>query len=242
VAAYRRAFADARPIDAGELLSWFRNPEVDADTQIRVLEVGGVVMGYGDVWVVGEDVALEVAAPGYWATFLEWAEETARSQGASRVRVINYARDDLASAASARGYVLWRSNYTMRIEFHAAPACSAPPDRIALRAYREEDVERVRVGLNEIFAPDPFFEEMSPSHFRAFHLDARGFDPSLWLLAWDDSELAGVVLAFPERAGDTTVGRIESLGVRPRWRGRVSPPLRAAGTARSRPSRGRTRR
>jgi mycothiol synthase len=76
------------------------------------------------------------------------------------------------------------------------------------------------VALNEIFAPDPFYDEISPAHFQAFHLDARGFDPSLWLLAWDGSVLAGLVLAFPERAGDTTTGRIESLGVRSSWRGR----------------------
>jgi mycothiol synthase len=220
VAAYRRAFGAARPIDAGELLSWLRNPEVDPHAQTRVLEVDGAVVGYGDVSLGGEDVALEVAAPGYWARFLEWAEDTARMRGARRARVIDYARGDLADAASARGYVLWRSNYTMRVEFREPPALSRPPDRIGLRTYREEDAERVRLALNEIFAPDPFFHELSPDRFRAFHRGARGFDPSLWLLAWDESELAGLVLAFPERTGDTTVGRIESLGVRPGRRGR----------------------
>lgn len=177
------------------------------------------MVGYGDVSLGGDDLAVEVAAPGHWSRFLEWAEDAARVRSARRVRVIDYARDELAAAASARGYVLWRSNYTMRIEFRSPLVVSHAPDRIRLRTYREEDAEPVRLALNEIFEPDPFFHEMSADRFRAFHLHARGFDPSLWLLAWDGSELAGVVLAFPERTGDTRVGRIESLGVRAQWRG-----------------------
>ena len=74
--------------------------------------------------------------------------------------------------------------------------------------------------MNEAFANDPFFHEETPERFREFNLRARGFDPALWLLAWDGQELAGFVLAFLERVGEPDLGWIGSLGVREPWRRR----------------------
>jgi hypothetical protein len=107
VALYRIAFGDARPIDAQEIVSWFRNPEVKPE-YLRVLEVDGRVAGYGDIWIDNDEVALEVAAPGHWQTFLEWAEDTARAERVSRVRALSYAGHELADALKRRGYRLWR--------------------------------------------------------------------------------------------------------------------------------------
>src|SRR5207237_10562281 len=80
------------------------------------------------------------------------------------------------------------------------------PSTGLLRPYSDADAEMLRAALNEAFADDPFYENATPERFRAFYLGARGFDPSLWLLAWDSEVLIGFVLAFPERAGDRTVG------------------------------------
>lgn len=220
VALYRTAFGDAKRIDAQEIVSWLRNPELKPEW-FRVLEVDGRLVGYGDIWIDNDEVALEVAAPGHWQTFLEWAEDTARAEHLSRVRVHSYAGHELADVAESRRYRLWRFMYTMRIEFSDAPPQEPRlPRGIQVRAYRQDDVDLLRAALNEAFATDQFFHEASPSNFREFYLHARGFDPSLWLLAWDAAELAGFILAFPERAGDLTLGWVESLGVRPRWRGR----------------------
>lgn len=220
VAVYRSAFGAARPIDAEELRSWLRNPEVRPES-LRVLEVDGRIVGYGDVSTDNGDVALEVAAPGRWETFLEWAEETARAENASRVRVLSYSGSELADAAAARGYRLWRSSCTMQLELDDAPPAPARlPAGLEVQPYRRDDAEVLRSALNEAFAINPFFHEASPSYFREFYLGARGFDPSLWLLAWDESEPAGFVLAFPQRVGDTELGWVASLGVRPGWRRR----------------------
>jgi mycothiol synthase len=220
VALYRRAYGDARPINAAEIVSWVRNPEFPPGW-LRVLEVDGQVVGYGDVWIDNDEVALEVAAPGHWRTFLVWAERTGRAERVSRVRTVSYGGRRLRDAAKRRGYRLWRSAYTMRIELGSAPPSSPRlPPGIELRVYRRGDAEPLRTALNEVFADDPFFHEATPSHFRAFYLDRRGFDPSLWLLAWDGAELAGFALAFSERAGDLALGQVSSVGVRPRWRRR----------------------
>jgi ribosomal protein S18 acetylase RimI-like enzyme len=89
-----------------------------------------------------------------------------------------------------------------------------------LRRYGPGDADLLRAALNEAFAGDPFFHDATPPHFREFYLNARGFDPSLWLLAWDSDEIAAFILAFSERAGDENLGWIETLGVLPRWRRR----------------------
>ena len=215
LALYQHAFADERPIDAAEIQFWLRNPEIDSEN-LRVLDENGQVSGYGDVWIGETDVELEVAAPDHWGVFLEWAEVTARMHAASRVRVPDYARESgLAAAAAARGYRLWRSAFTMRIDFEEAlPAPGALPSGIRLDTFRDEDCEQLRLALNEVFARDPFFHEVSPEQFREFHLGHRGFDSSLWLLARSSEGIAGFVLAFPERMGDRTLGHVTSLGVR----------------------------
>ena len=46
------------------------------------------------------------------------------------------------------------------------------------------------------------------------------FDPSLWFLAEDGQELAGVCLCRPERHGDADLGWVSVLGVRRPWRRR----------------------
>jgi mycothiol synthase len=218
VALYERAFGDQRPIDAQEIVSWFRNPELDSEW-LRVLELDGRVVGYGDILISDDVVAVDVAAPDHWDVFLAWAEDTARAKRVSRVRVFFPAGHELADLLAARGYRYWRSAYTMHINLgEMAPDAPAPPPGIELREYEEGDAELLRAAVNEAFADDPFFDEATPSRFREFFLNARAFDPSLWLLAWDRGELAAFVLAFPERAGDENLGWIQSLGVRGPWR------------------------
>ena len=218
VALFRNAFGDERPIDTQEIVSWFHNPELKNEW-LRVLELDECLVGYGDIWIDNDELALEVAAPGHWETFFDWAEGRARVDHLSRVRAFFPAGHELADLVERRGYRLWRSAYTMHIELSdAAPEAPRLPPGLELREYRPGDADLLRAAVNEAFEGDPFFHKASPSHFREFYLGARGFDPSLWLLGWDRTELAGFILAFPEHAGDQTLGWVESLGVRPPWR------------------------
>jgi len=49
-ALFAASFGDARRVDAEEVRSWLRNEEIKPEN-VRVLEVAGRVVGYGDVWV-----------------------------------------------------------------------------------------------------------------------------------------------------------------------------------------------
>lgn len=220
VACYRRAYGDERSIDAQTVLDWSCNPEFKPDW-LRVLELDGKLVGYGDVRIDKDEAELDLAAPGHWDTFLEWGEDSGRAAGVSRVRTVFPQGHELERIVAARRYRYWRSAYTMQIELADSPP-EAPtlPRGIELRGYDPNDAEALRATLNEAFARDPFFHAVTPESFRAFYLNVRGFDPTLWLLAWAGGEMAACLLAFREFGGDASLGSIQSLGVRPRWRRR----------------------
>lgn len=216
-ALFAAAFGEARLLDAEEIRTWLDNKELKPE-HLRVLERDGVVVGYGDLWAQEDDVALDVAAPGHWLTFFEWAEAEARARGvAARVYVPD--GHELAAVAAGRGYRLVRSSYTMDVELDAAPQFTLPAG-VALRSYRDEDREPLRTALNNAFAGHWHWHEVSPSNFAEFYLKERYHDPSLWLLAWEGDELAGFVLATPGRVAEPDLGWIGTLGVLPPWRRR----------------------
>lgn len=197
---------------------WLRNAEIPAEN-IRVLELDGRVVGYGDIWL-DDDVELDMAAPGHWDAFLAWAEERGRAAGSPRVRAFFPEGHELEALLADRGYRYWRSSFRMRIDLAAPPAAPPLPDGFELRPYREEDAEAVRLGINEAFSADPFFHPVSPSNFREFFVKGRGFDAALWQVAWDGDELAGWATTYACHGSDDTTGWIGNLGVRPPYRKR----------------------
>jgi ribosomal protein S18 acetylase RimI-like enzyme len=108
----------------------------------------------------------------------------------------------------------------MQIEPSGPPEVSPLPAGLAVRTYRDEDAEPLRAALNEAFVDGRDWHDVSAGNFREFFLRARGFDPALWLLAFDGDELAGFSLAYAGRGGDPELGWIGTLGVRRPWRRR----------------------
>jgi mycothiol synthase len=215
---FRTVYGESRLVDAEEVASWVANEELDP-AWLRVLEIDGRVVGYGDIQITGDAVAVDIAAPSHWEAFCDWAEESGRAAGAQHVRLYVPAGHELEASIERRGYRLWRSSYTMEVVLgDEPPAAPALPEPFVLRRYEPDDAEPVRAALNEAFSDDPFHHEVTETSFREFNLRARGFDPSLWLLAWDGDELAGFLLAYPERGGERDLGWVNVLGVRPQWR------------------------
>jgi mycothiol synthase len=218
-ALFVETFGESRLLDAEEIRSWLRNAEFDP-SWLRVLEETGRIAGYGDIWPKDDVVELDVVATERWDVFFDWAEREARERGIARVRTQIPHGHRLAEVAAARGYTAWRHSLTMEIGLDAPQPQAALPPGLALRAYRDDDAEALRGALNESFANDAFWHEVSPSNFREFYLQSRGFDPALWLLAWDGDELAGFALAWRGHEADAELGWVGTLGVRERWRRR----------------------
>lgn len=218
-ALFVEAFGDARPLDAEEIRTWLRNDVLPSEWQ-RVLEHDGHVAGYGDIWIQDGEVALDVAAPGCWDTFYDWAEEQARAASAGTVRSYFPAGHELERIVAARGYEPGRSSFTMEAALGEPPAVSPPPDGIELRPYDDGDEEVVRSLINDVFADTPGHHDVTDAKFREFYLGSRGADPSLWTIAWAPGEPAGFVLAYSERVGEPGLGWVGTLGVRAPWRRR----------------------
>jgi len=218
-ALFVQAFGDARPTDGEEIRSWFRNEELRPEW-LRVLERDGAIVGYGDIWIQDDELALDVAAPGCWGAFFDWAEQEGRGAGVGQIRSYFPAGHELEALVAARGYHPGRSSFTMEAVLGDAPEAPDLPDGIVLRTFREEDSEVVRAALNDAFDESPGHHDISPLGFREFHLNSRGVDPTLWTLAWSGDDVAGFVLAYPERVGDPALGWVGTLAVRKPWRRR----------------------
>lgn len=112
------------------------------------------------------------------------------------------------------GYDVARYFWRMEITLDSAPAFSLP-DGIEFRPFNQDDHARlVWEADNEAFGEhwgshDTTFKEWS---FRK--LERPEFDPSLWLVAWDDGQIAG----FSQNRFRMGIGWVGTLGVRKPWR------------------------
>jgi ribosomal protein S18 acetylase RimI-like enzyme len=212
------AFAGARKLNAQEVASWLRDPDLRPEN-LRVLEEDGRIAGYCDIAPRGEIPFIDLAAPGRWAELLDWAEGQATELGMKTASLFVPHEHELQDVAVARGYERRRDSLTMEIAFDAPPD-DADFGELEVRTYRDGDREALIAALNDAFSEDPFWQEVTPPRFEERFLGRHDFDPTLWFLAWDGAELAGFALDYPELGTDTGLGHINWLGVRKPWRRR----------------------
>lgn len=141
-------------------------------------------------------------------------------------RVGTYRQADLIKDMYlALGYRHIRSSYTMRINMDAPPLEPQWAEGIALRTCNPEtDLEAVYRTVDESFRDhfghvDAPFEE-GFKRFKHFMTGYEGFDPSLWFLAMDGDEIAGISLCRGRSFDNPEVGWVGTLGVRRPWRKR----------------------
>ena len=116
----------------------------------------------------------------------------------------------------ARGFRLARHSWRMDVKLETEPAVPEPPEGIAVRRFRPEADDRtVHAVVEEAFAEHWGWVPRSFEDWAAVRLGER-LDPSLWFMAWDGPEVAGVLLGGVSDG----IGWVETLGVRPAWRGR----------------------
>jgi mycothiol synthase len=141
-----------------------------------------------------------------------------RLSGAGVLRSVAYEHETIAPALLRReGFEPVRYFWRMAIPLRGDEAPPEPPAGITLRGFDPTADGRAAHGvLVEAFkehwgTPVSPFEEWSQEF-----LEGDEFDPTLWFLAEEGEEVAGVLAA--RRTGDR--GWIAELGVRPSWRGR----------------------
>jgi mycothiol synthase len=146
------------------------------------------------------------------------AEERAVAESSSSLRLGALADNAAAQRLFAdRGYREARHYFTMRIDLDGELARPVWPDGIRVATFRPEDARAVHAALNEAFAQEWGWHSLPFEEWREHRLEAPHTDVSLWFIAWDGDEIAGVARCEDNRDGGGWVG---AIGVRAPWRGR----------------------
>ncbi len=160
---------------------------------------------------------------GIGTALLRRMEERAREEiplAEPDVRVFLRSTIDSRDAASHdlhknEGYFPKRYHWRMEINLDAAPPAPIFPEGVELRPFvRDEHTVAVWQAQNESFRDHWGSHDMTLDEFIHSRFDDPEFDPTLWAIAWDGNEVAGISInRF--RMG---IGWIRALGVRRPWR------------------------
>jgi mycothiol synthase len=168
-----------------------------------------------DCWIA---VRPEYQGKGLSTELLERAERHARGAGGTTLRAGMLAGNERARALlEARGFREVRRFYRMQVDFDGDPPAPTAVDGITIARFRPEDARVFHATLNEAFAGDWGFHPMPFEEWKSRRLDRPDTDTSLWFLAWDGSDVAGVIRCEAKKFGGGFVG---ALGVLRPWRGR----------------------
>jgi mycothiol synthase len=119
--------------------------------------------------------------------------------------------------ARSRGFERVRENYTMRIEFDGSPIDYEIPDWLTVRTCTPEDSKLCHDLVEETFAEHFGHVPRSVEEWKDGLESREDFDPTLWWLAYDGDEPAGLLLGF---LLDAETGWVADLGVRKQYRKR----------------------
>jgi len=209
---------------------WFAMPSLDPDADMRLaVSAAGAAEGYGDVsgpedgtpraWI---DLRVLPRCPEALGLLLSWAQERGaeRVGAGGKLQIFADERDGaLRACLDEVGYTVVRSSYEMERALDDGLEPPAWPAGIEARPFDERDAEAVHAAHDEAFADHWGYTPSSYEGWRAFHL-GPATDPTLWRVAWDGNEIAGVCINAPRRGEDDTVGWVEVLAVRRPWRRR----------------------
>ncbi len=229
--------------DAVALRTEWVSPGFDSAEDIRlVFAPDGEMVGYVEVWTTAKppvhpwiwgrvDPRYQNLGIGTYLTL--WAEERAQKALTELAPELRFAPQigTYQQAESARqlfvdlGYQHVRSSYTMRIDMETPPPAPIWAEGITLRIFNPEtDLEAVYRAETEAFRDHygfieaPFEEGLQ--RFKHFMTGYEGFDPTLWFMAMDGDNVAGICLCRDRAYDDPKVGWVNILGVLRPWRKR----------------------
>lgn len=181
------------------------NPETDS----CVIETNdGQIIGYGEFYNekdhahLGADIYVhpQFKERGLINVLLQKVEERAREEmklAEPDLRVFIRSTMDGKDAEAKKahedvGYVPVRFNWRMEINLDEAPLEPIWPEGIELRPFvREEHSQAVLDAVNETFRDHWGSHEASFEEWEHRRFGKPNFDPTLWMIAWDGSEIAG---------------------------------------------------
>ena len=221
---------DEREETAESVRQWLTSPDLNPETDARVAVNAGELAGYADVGAYPEprfwvDLRVPPSEPDdVRNALLDWAEararERARGRSGALLRVFMWSVDENANRLlEARGYALIRHSSRMRIDFDGEVPEPRWPEGVVVRAALDADTEAVYEAQQESFE-DSWEHTRDPyDEWRHWMVADAEFDSSLWFVAEERGEIAGICLCQMHQADDA-LGWVRVLGVRRRWRRR----------------------
>jgi mycothiol synthase len=214
---------------------------LDSDTRV-VIAPGGKMVAYYEVWDLSDPhvhiVCWGRVHPGFTGLgigsyLLEWAEERARlgiikAPPDARVTLMAFALSiDEPSLELFRnsGFELIRHNLRMVIDLDGQPPQPQWPTGISVRSIiRGKDERAITHAVRDSFKDHwGFVERPVDDDLRLWQQrmdDDKEFDPSLWFLAMDGEQVAGISLCRLTTYDDPQMGWVGTLGVLRPWRRR----------------------
>jgi mycothiol synthase len=217
------------------------DPSIDLAADTRVAQTpDGAIVGcievwntppYTFCWIWGR-VHPAFRGQGIGTALMEWAEQRAqialqRAPADARVFLeagtISTHRPTI-DLLQVRGFVAVRHSFTMARDLDGDLPAPAWPAGMRVRSMRPGDELAVYRVVNESYrdhwghveAP----EEQGYPLWRHRAIENPAHDPSLWFLATDGDQIAGVALCDPFQIGEPDMGYVNSLGVLRPWRRR----------------------
>jgi ribosomal protein S18 acetylase RimI-like enzyme len=132
---------------------------------------------------------------------------------------------EVSDLLSRNGLDLVRHGYRMIIDFDRPPASPILPEGIVIRpiAFGKEERDAVYAGYEAFQDHWGFIEEPFEQFYKRWQSDYQSYpyyDPSMFFIAVDGEEIAGISLCLQRHQEYPDLGWISSLGVRRPWRKR----------------------
>jgi mycothiol synthase len=230
--------SDWRP-GPGELAHMLRLPGYNAETDcFLAFSPDGQVVGYSDT-----DTGADPKAGQFWGAgavhpafrrqgigalllhaaderALEWANADVPLERPAYIQRRTLANETgTMTLMAAAGYHEVRRSYTMLIDLLEPVVAPPLPDGITLRPFiRDLDAHNVHEAVEEAFRDHWGHTDAPFDAWAHHHFEFPGFDPSLWVVAYDGDEVAGVCLGRTQSQESPEFGYITTLAVRRPWR------------------------
>jgi mycothiol synthase len=199
---------------AEHIAAWWAGGNVVA----LVAEVDEQIVGFGDLYVRGNHVKVDVGGPDAREALLDELEARAAAH-APVARAVLHEADPTRELWAARGYLPIRASYDMERELDGPFDPPLWPAGIAVRNARPGDQRTFWRVQEEAFGDHWGYTRRTYEECAHLYGHVRPFDNDLWLLAEDGDEPVGVAICERGVAGDEDTGWIHVVGVRPAWRG-----------------------
>ncbi len=226
-----------------DLMIEWTAPGIDVNQMIRVVEnQDGEIIGYVDVWDNTNPHVVKwvwgVLHPDHWnnklyTRMLTWAEGLVRQRvnlAPEDARVImkqGTTSKDLPrkKALEYYGFELVRHFFRMQIDLDQGPQTPVIPAGLRVEAINmETDLKDAILAMDEAFedhwgyVPQPKDELFQ--QWEHYLENEKDFDPSLWLLAKDGDQIAGICRCSGKTIEDPGMGWVNQLCVQKPWRQR----------------------